>query len=65
MDGWIDGWIGIGIGIGIGNRNRKTLFIHGDFDHKITKLCTFVLHKSRAINYNLRFKIYIQLYINV
>ena len=53
MDGWMD------------RKDRKTLFIHANFDHKITKYCTFVLHKSRAKNYNLRFKIYIQVYINI
>ena len=41
------------------------IFIHCDFDQKITKLCTFVLHKSRANYYSLRFKIYVQVYINI
>ena len=36
--------------------DRKTLFIHGDFDQKITKHCNFVLHKSRANYYGLRLK---------
>lgn len=32
---------------------------------KMTKHCTVILHKSRANNYNLHFKIYVQVYINI
>ena len=58
MDGWMDGWMD--------RMDRKTVFIYADFDQKITKYCTFVLHiENREKNYNLRFKIYIQVYINI